>query len=134
MQDALRQNTLPLLPIKLLAVLRSCCLGSKILVDKNSGTAWHKAAQSVLPRQTLPIHQDGHAVQARLRMQANLIMKLLGGEPCNAALAMALSLQPQQKLSVHFREMHDILLSCIGTATAIGISLWLAIVIHSQKP
>ena len=84
MQDALRQDALPLIPVKLLGSLRGCCQALRHLVDRSTGPTWRSAAVSVLPLQTLPVQQDGYAVQSRLRLQAQLINKLLNGKRCSA--------------------------------------------------
>ena len=51
MQDALRQDALPLIPVKLLGSLRGCCQALKQLVDKStqgpSGAMLHSVSPTI---------------------------------------------------------------------------------------
>ena len=81
--DVFKKQLLPILPLSALARLRATSPALKSLVDVNSGEAWRVAGQAILTEGTLPEHEHGHAVQARLRIHAAAMHRLKSGEALN---------------------------------------------------
>ncbi len=76
-QDALRVHLLHHLSPQILAILRTLRRTLQQPADKDTGLVWWEAAQSLVPMKSLPVAQDGHAVQARLSVQAQVAINLI---------------------------------------------------------
>ena len=80
LQDVLRQQLLPQLPLRNLAQLRTASRTLRQLVDDGSGAIWRQAAHDCLSAGTIPDHADGHAAQQRLQVQAAAMRRLRTGD------------------------------------------------------
>ncbi|KAK9843884.1 hypothetical protein WJX84_005986 [Apatococcus fuscideae] len=78
-QDVLRKYLLQQLSAGLVAHLRATCSSLRTLVDVQTGLVWKKIASKYLNADTLPVHDDGLAVQQRLRLHAECMSWLQTG-------------------------------------------------------
>ncbi|KAK9864938.1 hypothetical protein WJX84_009519 [Apatococcus fuscideae] len=76
----LREHLLQQLPARGLAQLRACNRAFRAFVDTGTGASWREAAKQLMPAETIPVADDSHAVQQRLRDQAAAFKRITSGD------------------------------------------------------